>query len=286
MNVKTVAKAIVSGVKAHKPEIMIGIGLAAGAGAIAVAIKEAPACLDAFEQAKEDATRVVELPVSKEEVEVQCDLTLKEKFFIFARYYWGVAALETASIVLIVWGSKIRIDSYTALAAIYGITKAERDDLKKIISEQPKNWQKNFNEKRAESHLADSDPKDIPPERMSNTEVPMALPLFWDDQAKVYFRMSDDELRDALAEITHRISTDPFQQTNMNDWMDIIGHEPVAGGEYQILTCENEGAEGALKYTQIGVKEAPNGEPCRMMKFSWEYHADLRGMTIGAYGDI
>ena len=138
----------------------------------------------------------------------------------------------------------------------------------------------------AESHLAASDPKDIPPERMSDTDVPMSLPLFWDDQAKVYFRMSEEELRDAIAELTHRISTDPFQSTSMNDWMEIIGHEPVQGGDYQLLTLENEGAEGALKYNQIGVKEAPNKEPCRMMKFSWDYHADLRGMSIGAYGDI
>lgn len=286
MSIKTVVDAIGAGIKTHKPEIMIGIGLAAGAGAIAVAIKETPACLDAFDQAKEEAKKTIELPVSKDEVEVECSLDWKTKARILGRYYWGVVVLEAASIFFVIYGSKIRFDLYTGAIALYGVAKAERDDLRKIISEQPKNWQKNFNEKRAESHLAESDPKDIPPARMSNTEVPMALPLLWDDQAKVYFRMSDDELRDAVAELTHRIGTDPFQQTNMNDWMDIIGHEPVAGGEYQILTYENEGADGALKYNQIGVKEAPNGEPCRMMRFSWEYHADLRGMSIGAYGDI
>ena len=286
MSIEAVAKAIVAGAKAHKPEIMVGIGLATGIGAIFAAVKETPACIEAFDQAKEEQAKFVELPSTGTEVKVEVELDWKTKLFIYAKSYWLAAALEIISVAFIAGGTKIRLDGYTALATIYGLTKAERDDLKKIISEQPKNWQKNFTEKMAESHLASSDPKDIPPERLSDTDVPMSLPLFWDDQAKVYFRMNDDELRDALAEITHRISTDPFQQTSMNDWMDIIGHEPVAGGEYQLLTCENEGADGALKYTQIGVKEAPNGEPCRMMKFSWEYHADLRGMTIGAYGDI
>lgn len=286
MNVKALGKTIIAGAKTHKAEIMIGLGLAAGVGAVVVAIKETPACLEAFEKEKEEQAQFVELPSTGTEVKVEVDLDWKTKLLIFAKSYWGAAALEILSILLVAYGSKVRLDSYTALAAIYGITKAERDDLKKIISEQPKNWQKNFREKMAESHLAESDPADIPAERMSNAEVPMALPLFWDDQAKVYFRMTEEDLRDAVAEITHRINTDPFQQTSMNDWMEIIGHEPVTSGEYQLLTCENEGADGALKYNQIGVKEAPNGEPCRMMKFSWEYHADLRGMSIGAYGDI
>lgn len=286
MGIEAVAKAVVAGAKAHKPEIMIGIGLATGLGAVVAAVKETPACLEAFEKEKEEQAKFVEMPSTGTEVKVEVELDWKTKLLIYAKSYWVAAALEVISILFITGGTKIRLDGYTALATIYGITKAERDDLKKIISEQPKNWQKNFTEKMAESHLAASDPKDIPPERMSDTDVPMSLPLFWDDQAKVYFRMSEEELRDAIAELTHRISTDPFQSTSMNDWMEIIGHEPVQGGDYQLLTLENEGAEGALKYNQIGVKEAPNKEPCRMMKFSWDYHVDLRGMSIGAYGDI
>lgn len=286
MGIETLAKAVVAGAKAHKPEIMIGVGLAAGIGAVVVAAKETPACLEAFDKAKEEQSQFVELPSTGTEVKVEMDLDWKTKLLIIAKSYWGAMALEIISILFITGGTKIRLDGYTALVTLYGLTKAERDDLKKVISEQPKNWQKNFTEKMAESHLADSDPKDIPPERMSNTDVPMALPLFWDDQAKVYFRMSEEELRDAIAELTHRISTDPFQSTSMNDWMEIIGHEPVQGGDYQLLTLENEGADSALKYNQIGVKEAPNKEPCRMMKFSWDYHVDLRGMSIGAYGDI
>ena len=279
MGIEALAKAVVAGAKAHKPEIMIGIGLAAGVGAVVAAVKETPACLEAFEKEKEEQAKFIELPSTGTEVKVEVELDWKTKLFIYAKSYWVAAALEVISILFIAGGTKIRLDGYTALATIYGITKAERDDLKKIISEQPKNWQKNFTEKMAESHLAASDPKDIPPERMSNTDVPMALPLFWDDQAKVYFRMSEEDLRDALAEFTFKINTDPFQATSMNDWMSIIDHEGVTNGDFYImLTDDPDSADGPLKYNQIGVKEAPNGEPARMMRFSRDYNIDTRGL--------
>ena len=279
MSIEAVAKAVVAGAKAHKPEIMIGVGLAAGFGAIVVAVKETPACLDAFDKAKEEQKATVKLPATGEEVTVEVDLDWKTKLFIYAKSYWIAAALEVISILFIAGGTKIRLDGYTALVTLYGLTKAERDDLKKIISEQPKNWQKNFAEKMAESHLADSDPNDIPPERMSDTDLPMSLPLFWDDQAKVYFRMSEADLRDALAEFTFKIDTDPFQATSMNDWMSILDHEEVANGDYYLmLSNDPDAADGPLKYNQIGVKEAPNGEPARMMKFSRDYHIDTRGL--------
>ena len=104
----------------------------------------------------------------------------------------------------------------------------------------------------------------------------MPLQLFFDDQAKVYFRLSEEDLRDALAEITHVVETDPFQATTMNDWMRILDHEEVQNGDYYIFSVED--AEGPLKYNQIGVKEAPNGEPARMMKFNRDYRLDTRGM--------
>lgn len=279
MGIEALAKAIVAGAKAHKPEIMIGAGIATGLGAVVAAAKETPIFLEAFEKEKEEQTKIVELPSTETEVQVDVKLDWKTILLIFAKSYWGAAALEIISILFIVKGTKIRLDGYTALATIYGITKAERDDLKKIISEQPKNWQKNFTEKMAESHLAASDPKDIPPERMSNTDVPMSLPLFFDDQAKVYFRMSEEDLRDALAEFTFKINTDPFQATSMNDWMSIIDHEGVTNGDFYImLTDDPDSADGPLKYNQIGVKEAPNGEPARMMRFSRDYHIDTRGL--------
>lgn len=279
MGIEALAKAIVAGAKAHKPEIMIGAGIATGLGAVVAAAKETPIFLEAFEKEKEEQTKIVELPSTETEVQVDVKLDWKTVLLIFAKSYWGAAALEIISILFIVKGTKIRLDGYTALATIYGITKAERDDLKKIISEQPKNWQKNFTEKMAESHLAASDPKDIPPERMSNTDVPMSLPLFFDDQAKVYFRMSEEDLRDALAEFTFKINTDPFQATSMNDWMSIIDHEGVTNGDFYImLTDDPDSADGPLKYNQIGVKEAPNGEPARMMRFSRDYHIDTRGL--------
>ena len=279
MGIEAVAKAVVAGAKAHKPEIMIGIGLATGLGAVVVAAKETPVFLEAFDKAKEEEAKFVELPSTGTEVQIDVKLDWKTVLLIFAKSYWGAAALEIISILFIVKGTKIRLDGYTALATIYGITKAERDDLKKIISEQPKNWQKNFTEKMAESHLAESDPKDIPPERMSNTDVPMSLPLFWDDQAKVYFRMSEEDLRDALAEFTFKIDTDPFQATSMNDWMSILDHEEVANGDYYLMLANDpDAADGPLKYNQIGVKEAPNGEPARMMKFSRDYRLDERGL--------
>ena len=279
MGIEALAKAIVAGAKAHKPEIMIGAGIATGLGAVVAAAKETPIFLEAFEKEKEEQAKFVELPSTGTEVEVDVKLDWKTVLLIFAKSYWGAAALEIISILFIAKGTKIRLDGYTALATIYGITKAERDDLKKIISEQPKNWQKNFTEKMAESHLAASDPKDIPPERMSNTDVPMSLPLFFDDQAKVYFRMSEEDLRDALAEFTFKINTDPFQATSMNDWMNIIDHEGVTNGDFYImLTDDPDSADGPLKYNQIGVKEAPNGEPARMMRFSRDYHIDTRGL--------
>ena len=279
MGIEALAKAIVAGAKAHKPEIMIGAGIATGLGAVVAAAKETPIFLEAFEKEKEEQTKTIELPSTGTEVQVDVKLDWKTVLLIFAKSYWGAAALEIISILFIVKGTKIRLDGYTALATIYGITKAERDDLKKIISEQPKNWQKNFTEKIAESHLAASDPKDIPPERMSNTDVPMSLPLFFDDQAKVYFRMSEEDLRDALAEFTFKINTDPFQATSMNDWMSIIDHEGVTNGDFYImLTDDPDSADGPLKYNQIGVKEAPNGEPARMMRFSRDYHIDTRGL--------
>ena len=279
MGIEAVAKAVVAGAKAHKPEIMIGIGLAAGVGAVVAAVKETPACLEAFEKEKEEQAKFVEMPSTGTEVKVEVELDWKTKLLIYAKSYWVAAALEVISILFVTGGTKIRLDGYTALATIYGITKAERDDLKKIISEQPKTWQKNFTEKMAESHLAASDPKDIPPERMSDTDVPMSLPLFWDDQAKVYFRMSEEELRDALAEFTFKINTDPFQATSMNDWMSIIDHEGVTNGDFYIMLSDDpDSADGPLKYNQIGVKEAPNGEPARMMRFSRDYHIDTRGL--------
>lgn len=278
VNVKALTQAVVAGAKAHKPEIMIGIGLATGIGAVVMAAKETPACLEAFDKAKAEAQVTTVNEETGDEMIVQLDIDVPTKLLIFAKSYWGAMALEILSIIFIIWGSKGRLDSYTAMAALYGITKADLDDLKKFISEQPKNWQKNFVEKKAEYNMAKSDPKDIPPERMSNTDMPMSLPLFWDDQAKVYFRMSEEELRDALAEYTNKIMSDPFQATSMNDWMDIIGHEAVANGDRYLMTLNDPDWDGALKYNQIGVKEAPNKEPARMMTFSKDYHLDTRGM--------
>lgn len=277
MGVNTLVKTIVAGAKAHKSEIMIGAGLVSGAGAIFMAIKETPVCLDAYHKA-EDEMPTTTVMNGDEEVEVKLNLDWKTKLLIFGKYYWPTLVLEGASIFLIIWGTKIRINSYTALAAVYGLTKAELEDIKQVISEQPENWKKKFTEKMAESHLEHSDPKDIPDPRMSNTEVPMPLPLFWDDQAKAYFRLSEEELRDAVAEFTHQIFTDPFQSTSMNDWMRIIGHEEVPSGDYYLMTNGDADWDGPLKYQQIDVKESPTGEPARMMRFSQEYHLDTRGM--------
>lgn len=277
MGVNTLVKTIVAGAKTHKSEIMIGAGLVSGAGAIFMAIKETPACLDAYHKA-EDEMPTTTVMNGEEEVEVKLNLDWKTKLLIFGKHYWPVVVLEGASIFLIVWGTKIRVNSYTALAAVYGLTKAELEDIKQIISEQPENWKKKFTEKMAESHLEHSDPDDIPEPMMSNTEVPMPLPLFWDDQARVYFRMSEGDLRDAIAEFTNMINTDPFQATSMNDWMRLIEHEEVVNGEYYLMSLSDADWDGALKYQQIGVKEAPTGEPARMMRFSKDYHLDTRGM--------
>lgn len=277
MEVNTVVKTIIAGAKAHKPEIMIGIGLAAGIGAIFVAAKETPVCLETFAKAEEEQP-ILQEEVDGEIVEIRIPLDFKTKAIIFAKSYWLAALLETLSIFFIVYGSKIRLDGYTALVALYGLTKAERDDLKKIIDAHPDNWKKKFNEKAAEIHMAETTPEDIPEPRMSNTEVPMPLPLFWDDQAKVYFRMTEEELRDAVAEFTSRVTSDPFQAATINDWMEIIGHEDIRNGDYDIMNGSGELKYGPLKYHQIGVKEAPNKEPCRMMKFNWDYCTDTRVM--------
>lgn len=278
MEVNALVKTVVNGAKAHKPEIMIGIGLAAGLGAIFVAIKETPACIDAFAKAEEEAPVITETNDAGEITEIRIPLDLKTKAKIYGRYYWLVAVLEAACIFFVAYGTKTQLSSYTKLMTLYGLTKVERDDLKKIIDAHPDNWKKKFAEKAAEVHIDESDPKDIPEPRMSNTEVPMALPLFWDDQAKVYFRMSEEELRDALAEFTNLVTTDPFQATSMNDWMRIIGHEDVANGEYYLMTLTDPDWDGPLKYNQIGVKEAPTGEPARAMKFTKDYHLDTRCM--------
>ena len=279
IDVKALGAAFVAGVKTHKPEIMIGFGLAAGVGAVVMAAKETPACLEAFEKAEAEQPQKVVTDEKGEEVTFDEPLNWKQKVIIFGKHYWLVALLEGASIFLIVYGSKIRLNSYTALAAVYGVTKAELDDLKQVISEQPDNWKKKFTEKIAESHIEHSDAKDVPAESMTNTEVPMPKPLFWDDQARVYFRMSEAELRDAIAEFTFKVDTDPFQATSMNDWMAIIDHEEVANGDYYLMLANDpDAADGPLKYNQIGVKEAPTGEPARAMKFSRDYHLDTRGL--------
>ena len=278
IDVKALGAALVAGVKTHKPEIMIGFGIAAGVGAVVMAAKETPACLEAFEKAEAEQPQKVVTDEKGEEVTFDEPLNWKQKALIFGKYYWPVIALEGASIFLIVYGSKVRLNGYTALMTVYGLTKAELDDLKQAISEQPDNWKKKFREKVAESHVDKSDAKDVPAECMTNTEVPMPKPLFWDDQARVYFRLSEEELRDALAEFTNKIMTDPFQTTSMNDWMEIIGHEDVANGEYYLMTLQDPDWDGALKYNQIGVKPSPTGEPARMMTFSKDYHLDTRGM--------
>ena len=278
MSVETLAKAFVAGAKAHKPEIMIGLGLAAGAGAIFAAAKETPVCLEAYEEEKKKLEPVTVTDEEGNETTVPAELGWKTKAIIFGKCYWKAAVLEALSIFLIVYGSKIRLDGYAALAAVYGVTKSELDDLKDVIAKQPENWKKKFAEKKAETHIDQTKPEDIPAERMSNAEVPMPLPLFWDDQAKVYFRLSEEDLRDALAEFTNRINTDPFGSTSMNDWMREIGHEEVANGDYYLMTLNDPDWDGPLKYSQIGVKSSPTGEPARAMSFSKDYHLDTRGL--------
>ncbi len=279
MSINTLVKTVSAGVKAHKPEIMIGIGLAAGAGAIFMAIKETPACIEAFDKAESEIPSTTVTNENGEEVEIKLDLSWRDKTLIILKHYWPAMTLEAASIFFIIFGTKIRLDGYTALAAVYGITKAERDDLKNFISEQPKNWQKNFREKFAEYHVDNSDVNDIPEPKMSDAEVPMPLPLFWDDQAKIYFRMSEEDLRDAIADFTNLIDTDPFQATTMNDWMRIIDHEDVVAGDHYLMTKNSPTWDGAaLKYQQIGVKEAPTKEPARMMTFTKDYILDTRGI--------
>ena len=257
---------------------MVGLGLAAGVGAIVVAVKETPKCLYALEEAEKEVPMVTQKLPDGTEVEIPDEIELKTKLLIIAKHYGLAFALECMSFIMIIWGTKIRLDWYAGLFAAYGLKKVELDDLKKVISEQPANWQKKFVEARAESHLKDSDPKDIPEPRMSNTEVPMPLPLYFDDQAKVYFRMSEADLRDAIADFTELVSTDPFQSTSMNDWMRTIDHEDVVNGDYYLMAPSGIDGDGALKYQQIGVKEAPNGEPARMMRFSKDYHLDARGL--------
>ena len=248
VDVKTLAKGFVAGVKTHKPEIMIGIGLAAGVGAIIVAVKETPACLEALDKAEAETPVIVEKLEDGSEVEVHEALNWKTKVVIIAKHQWGAAALEALCIFLVVYGSKLRFDWYAKMVTIYGVTKAELDDIKQVIAEQPENWKKKFTEKMAESHIDHSDAKDVPPECMTNTEVPMPKPLFWDDQAKVYFRMSEEELRDAIADFTFKIDTDPFQATSMNDWMAIIDHEEVANGDYYLMLANDPDAvDGPLK---------------------------------------
>ena len=278
MNVKAIFDTITAGAKAHKPEIMVGIGLAAGAGAIVVAVKETPACVKTFDAAKAEMPVLTETNEQGEEVTIQIDLDWKQKALIFGKAYWKAALLEAASIFFIVYGTKISLNGYATAVALYGATKAELDDIKQVISEQPDNWKKKFTEKMAESHIDHTSPEDVPEPMMSNAEVPMPLPLFWDDQAKVYFRMSEAELRDCIAEFTHMIGGDPFQETSLNDWMRIIGHEEVLNGDYYLMSMNDPDWDGALKYSQIGVKESPTGEPAREMRFSKEYHLDTRGM--------
>lgn len=278
MSIDTLLKTVGTGVKKHKPEIMIGVGLAAGVGAIIVAVKETPACIEAFDQAEAEAPVITETDENGQEIEICLGLDWKTKLLIFGKSYWKVLFLEAISIILITYGSKMRLDAYAALAAVYGIRKAELDDLKQIISEQPENWKKKFAEKSAEYHIDHSDPADIPEPAMSNTEVPMPLTLFWDDQARVFFRMTEEELRDAVAEFTHSITTDPFQATSMNDWMRIINHEDVVAGDHYLMSMNDRDWDGALKYNQVGVKEAPNGEAARAMRFSKDYHLDTRGV--------
>lgn len=280
MSIGTLAQAFVAGAKAHKPEIMIGIGIGCGVGAVVMAAKETPACLEAFEA--EEKPVIVEKNEAGEETVIELPLDWKTKGKIFAKYYWLVALLEGLSVFFICFGAKIRLDGYTTLLAMYGLKKVELDDIKRVISEHPENWQKKFNEKMAESHLAQTEIEDIPEERMSNTEVPMPLPLFFDDQARVYFRMSDEELRDAVAEYINVVYTDPFQEASINTWMSYLDHEPIMNGDYVLINREDELKSGALKYNQVGVKEAPNGEPCRVMKWSWGFQTDTRC----AYGDI
>lgn len=276
MRVNELFNVVMASAKAHKPEIMIGLGLASGAGAIFAAINQTPVCIEAFEKAEAEMPEIPQVNEDGSAEVIKLDLDWQTKLLIYAKHYWPTAVLELISIFCIAYGSKIRLDGYTALAALYGATKVELDDLKQVISEQPENWKKKFDEKRAESHLEKSNPEDIPAPSMSNTEVPMPNQLFWDDQAKVYFRFSEEELRDAVAEITHRISTDPFQATTMNDWMRTIDHEEVQNGDYYIFSVED--SSEPLKYKQVGVKEAPNGEPARIMKFNRDYHLDTRGM--------
>ena len=275
MSISTLAKGLVEGAKMHKPEIMIGIGVVSSVGAVAMAIKDTPACLDAFDAAKEEA-KVVEVDEDSNERVVELPLDWKTKAIIFGKSYWKTALLEALSIFFITCGAKIRLDAYTALLGykvLYSATKADLDDLTQLISEQPENWQKKFREKAAESHMAQTTAEDVPAPKMSDAEVPMAIQLRWDDQARVYFRLTDEELRDALAEFTNMASTDPFQTTSMNDWMRIIGHEDVVNGDYHLMQVN-----GPLKYNQIGVKESPTGEPAVMMRFSEEYVIDSRNM--------
>ena len=278
MSISTLWAAFKTGAKTHKPEIMIGFGVVAGAGAIGMAIKQTPACVEAFDVAEAEKPVVTETTESGETIEIRVPLTWKEKLYLFGKYYWSVAALESLSVFLIVYGSKIRLDGYTALMAVYGLTKAERDDLKKIIDSHSDSWKKKFQEKAAEMHMDETKPEDIPEPMMSNTEVPMPLPLFWDDQARVYFRASEEDLRNALAEFTHAIDTDPFQLTSMNHWMSILDHEPVANGDNYVMLANDPINDGPLKYQQIGVKESPTGEPARMMRFSRDYHPDTRSL--------
>lgn len=278
MSVKTLMDAAKTGLQTHKPEIMIGIGLAAGVGAVVVAIRETPACLEAFDKAEAEAPTFTETNDKGEEVEIKVSLDWKTKLTIFGKSYWKAALLEVASIFFIVCGTKIGIDAYCALAALYGATKADLDDVMQVISEQPDNWKKKFHEKMAESHMNHSNPEDVPESKMSDADVPMPLPLFWDDQAQVYFRMSEADLRDCIAEFTHMISTDPFGATSMNDWMRLIGHDDVVDGDYHLMAPDDPTWDGALKYQQIGVKEAPTGEPARQMRFSREYRLDTRGL--------
>ena len=283
MSIKTVAKTIVAGAKAHKPEIMIGVGLVAGAGAVFMAVKETPACLDAFDKAEAEAPKIVEVTEEGKENVIVVPLNWKQKGLIYLKSYKFTIALEAAAIFLVCCGAKIRLDWHTALIAVYGLKSAELDDLKQVISEQPANWKKKFTEAKAESHISKTTVEDVPAERMSDAEVPMPLPLFWDDQALVYFRMSEEDLRDAISEFTFVVSNDPFRTASMNDWMAAINHEPVLNGEYQLMHWQDD---GALKYTQIGVKEAPTGEPARMMRFNWDYYVDERALSIFKYKDI
>ena len=262
--VKTGLKVAGRAFKRYLPSILTGVGIGGFIAGTIVAIQATPgACTDIYEQ--EDVERKV---ADMMDQAPQKDIWARTK--IYAKHYWPTALILTTSAGCIIFANSTHLKREAALAAAYGISTKNLEDLKNKIKEidGPKKLQKLTNE------MAQDDLKDNPVMDKTVVFTGNGDHLCYDTWSGRYFRTNYEKVRRAELDMNKALLRDGYY--SLNDFYETIDLPAVDLGNLLGWHCEATDQQVEINFTS---KVTENGEPCLVIRFDIlpEYEFDNFG---------